>query len=211
MLEMFKNLLPKNVSFYDFFDQVAVIALETSRLFLSLTSETDNFRSKVLRIKELEHEADAVTHQCVRALHQTFITPIDRFDILNVIKNMDDIIDLTDGAAARMQLYEITEIRPEVRDLADVLFRATLELQKTIKFMRDMKNAQLISDSCIQLHLFENEADVIHRNAVSRLFKDDISPVMVIKWKEIFEFVERATDCCEDVANIIEGIMIEAT
>lgn len=208
---MFKRILPKNISFYDYFDQIAVIAQDTSKLFLSLTSDPENLRSKVLRIKELEHEADAITHQCVRALHQTFITPIDRLDILNVIKKLDDIIDLTDGAAARIQLYEITEMRPEAKELADVLFRAVTELKKTVGFMRDMKNAQLISESCIQLHLFENEADVIHRNAVSRLFKDDINPVEVIKWKEIFEFVERATDCCEDVANIIEGIMIEAT
>jgi uncharacterized protein len=208
---MFGKLLPKDISFYEFFDQIAVLSSETSKQFLSLASGTENIKNKVLRIKELEHEADTLTHRCVKALHQTFITPIDRNDIMNLIKSMDDIIDCIDGAAARIQLYEITEMRIEAKELADVLVRASSELEQTLKFMRNMKNASAISEKCIQIHLLENEADGIHRNALSRLFKEDISPIMVIKWKEILEFLEKATDCCEDVANIIEGIMIEAT
>ncbi len=208
---MFRRLLPKNLDFYDFFDQIAQIASETCRQFLALTQETTHFTTHILRIKELEHEADAVTHQCIRALHQTFITPVDRTDIHHLIKQLDDVIDSIDGAAARIGLYEITEIRPEAAKMADVLVRAGTELEEILKLMRNMKNAQEISKRCIQLHLFENEADVIHRNAVVRLFKDATSPIEVIKWKEILEFLEKATDRCEDVANIIEGIVIEAT
>jgi uncharacterized protein Yka (UPF0111/DUF47 family) len=122
---------------------------------------------------------------------------------------MDDIMDYVEAASERLALYEITVMTPESRDLADVLVRAVEELAQALKGLRDMKNADAIFKKCIDINRLENEADSILRRAVARLFKEEKDPITVIKWKEIYENLENATDRCEDVANIIEGVVLE--
>jgi len=168
-----------------------------------------NTRVLAARIKEIEHECDVLTHACVERLHTTFITPFDRDDIHRLITRMDDVMDYVEAAAERLVLYEITETTAEVRDLSDVLVRAMEGVQKAVAGLRDMKNAQSIVKACIDVNRLENEADAILRNAVARLFKEEKDPITVIKWKEIYENLENATDRCEDVANIIEGVVLE--
>ena len=206
---MFGRFLPRERSFFDFFDQHAALTLEGTREFLSLVSTGANIVAKAKRIKEIEHETDVITHRCVEALHRTFITPIERDDIHRLITRMDDVADFVEAAAERMVLYEIKDCTIEVRDLADVLVRSMEEVQKAVRGLRDLKHSKEIVKACIDVNRLENEADTILRNAVARLFKEEKDPITIIKWKEVYENLEMATDRCEDVANIIEGVVLE--
>jgi hypothetical protein len=206
---MFGRFLPKETSFFDFFEQHAALAVEGCKEFLSLTSTGANVSAKARRIKEIEHETDVITHRCVEALHKTFITPIEREDIYRLITRMDDIIDFIEAAAERIALYELREMTSEVRDLADILLRAVEQIVVAVKGLRNMKHANPVLQACVDINRLENEGDAILRNALARLFKQETNPITVIKWKEIYEGLETATDRCEDVANIIEGVILE--
>jgi len=206
---MLQRLLPRETSFFDFFERHAALTIEGAKEFLSLVSTGANIETKCKRISEIEHETDVITHQCVEALHKTFITPIDRDDIHRLITKMDDVMDFVEAAAERILIYEIRTMTPEVRDFADVLVRASSEMEAALKGLRDMKNAAMVLRKCIDINRLENEADVILRNSVGKLFKEEKDPIMIIKWKEIYENLETATDRCEDVANIIEGVVLE--
>ncbi len=206
---MFGRFLPKETSFFDFFEQHAALTVEGTKEFLSLVSSGANIETKARRICDIEHETDVITHRCVEALHKTFITPIDRDDIHRLITRMDDIMDFVEAAAERLALYELTVMTPEVRDLADVLHRAAVQVEVACKGLRDLKNPQSILKTCIDINRLENEGDQTLRRAVARLFREETNPIMIIKWKEVYENLESATDRCEDVANIIEGVVLE--
>jgi uncharacterized protein len=207
---MFGRLLPRETSFFDFFERHGAITVLGTKEFLSLASTGANVIAKASRIKEIEHEADTITHHCVEALHKTFITPIERDDIYRLITKMDDIMDYVEAASERIALYKLKEMTPEVKDMADVLVRAAIEVEAALRGLRDMKNAPEIIKRCIEINRMENEADAILRQAVARLFDEEQDPKMIIKWKEIYENLENATDRCEDVANIIEGVVLES-
>lgn len=206
---MFGRLLPRETSFFDFFEQHAAMTVQGAQEFLSLATTGANVFAKAKRIKEIEHECDTITHHCVEALHKTFITPIERDDIYRLISKMDDIMDYVEAAAERIALYKLSQMTAEVRDLADVLLRSTQEIEATVKLLRNMENAAEISRKCIDINRLENESDSILRAAVARLFDEEQDTKMIIKWKEIYENLENATDRCEDVANIIEGVVLE--
>jgi predicted phosphate transport protein (TIGR00153 family) len=208
---MFGRFLPKETSFFDFFEQHATLTVEGAKEFLSLVTTGANIDTKARRIHDIEHETDVITHRCVETLHKTFITPIDRDNIHRLITRMDDIMDFVEAAAERVALYEITVMTPEVRDLADVLLRATQQVELAMKGLRDLKHPQNILKLCIDINRLENESDQILRRAVARLFKEEKDPIVIIKWKEIYENLENAADRCEDVANIIEGVILEHT
>ena len=206
---MFRGLLPRETSFFDFFERHAALTVEGAEEFVSLVKSGGNTGVKVKRIKEIEHETDVITHHCVEALHKTFITPIERDDIHRLITRMDDIMDFIEAAAERIGLYEIRAMTPEVKELADVLLRACQEVQSAMKRLRNLRQPEAIFKNCIDINRLENDADAILRNAVARLFREEKDPITVIKWKEIYEHLENATDRCEDVANIIEGVVLE--
>jgi|SRR5579871_182453 len=206
---MFGKLLPRETSFFDFFERHAALTVQGTEEFLSLVSTGANIVAKARRIKEIEHEADTVTHRCVEALHKTFITPIERDDIHRLITRMDDVMDYVEAAAERISLYKLREMTPECRDLADVLVRAAKGVERAVRGLRDLRDTDTIRQLCIDINRLENEADSILRNAVARLFDEEQDVKTLIKWKEIYESLENATDRCEDVANIIEGVVVE--
>lgn len=208
---MFGRFLPRETSFFDFFEQHASLTIEGTKEFLSMVTTGANIASKCRRISDIEHETDTITHRCVEALHKTFITPIDRDAIHRLITRMDDIMDNVEAAAERIELYEISAMTADVRDLADVLHRSALQVEPAIRGLRTLKEPQATLKLCIDINRLENEADAILRRSVARLFKDEKDPITVIKWKEIYESLEEATDRCEDVANIIEGVILEHT
>jgi len=206
---MFARLLPRETSFFDFFDQHVALVVAATREFQSLAATAANIVPKAKRIQELEHEADVVTHQCVEALHKTFITPMDRNDIHRLISCMDDVIDLVDAASDRITLYELETTWQGLRDLADVLVRATESLEQAVRGLRDLRHADVMRQRCIDVNRLENEADAVLRHALAALFRKETNPILVIQWKEIYEILEAATDRCEDVANVIEGVTLE--
>ena len=206
---MFGRLLPRETSFFDFFERHAAKTVDGVKEFLALASGHSDVVVAAQRIKRIEHETDVITHACVEALHKTFITPLERDDIHRLITRMDDVMDYVEAASERMALYELATPTPELQALAEVLLRATEEVLRAVKGLRDMKHADAVIRSCIEINRMENEADLILRSAVAKLFKEEKDPIVVIKWKEIYENLENATDRCEDVANIIEGVVLE--
>ena len=206
---MLGRFLPRETSFFDFFEEHAALTVDGTKEFLVMVTTGANIAAKCRRISDIEHETDTITHRCVEALHKTFVTPIDRDAIHRLITRMDDIMDYVEAAAERIELYEITVMTSDVRDLADVLHRSAVVVGQAVRGLRKLDGAQQTLKLCIDINRLENEADAILRRSVARLFKDEKDPITVIKWKEIYENLENASDRCEDVANIIEGVILE--
>jgi uncharacterized protein len=206
---VFGRLLPKETSFYDFFDEHGRLTVVGANEFHSMVTSPGNIDAKARRIKEIEHETDVITHRCVEALHKTFITPIERDDIYRLITKMDDIMDFIESASERISLYELSVMTPEVVDLSDTLVRQTHAVEEAIRGLRDLKNPKRILEKCVEINRLENEADAILRRALARLFKEEKDAILIIKWKEVYEHLEDATDRAEDVANIIEGAVLD--
>ena len=206
---MFGRFLPRETSFFDFFEEHAALTIEGTKEFLSMVTTGANSAAKCRRISDIEHETDTITHRCVEALHKTFITPLDRDQSLRLISRMDDIMDYVEAAAERIELYELTTMTADCRDLADALHRAAQQVEGAVRGLRTLKEPQATLKLCIDINRLENETDAILRRSVARLFKDEKDPILVIKWKEIYENLESAADRCEDVANIIEGVILE--
>src|SRR5580704_18541143 len=206
---MFGRFLPRETSFFDFFEQHAALTIEGTKEFLSMVTTGANVAAKCRRISDIEHETDTITHRCVEALHKTFITPIDRDSIHRLITRMDDVMDYVEAAAERIELYELTTMTGDARDLADVVYRTALQVEVATRGLRKLDDPQATLKLCIDINRLENECDAILRRSVARLFKEEKDPIQVIKWREIYENLENASDRCEDVANIIEGVILE--
>jgi predicted phosphate transport protein (TIGR00153 family) len=161
------------------------------------------------RIKGIEHDADTVAHQTLELLHKSFITPIERGDIHRIVSRIDDILDYIEAASQRLWLYEIKEATPEAKEMGRVLVRSSEAVKTAVDQLRDMKDTAAIRASCVEINRLENECDTLLRLATARLFKEERDALTVIKWKEIYENIEDATDRCEDVANVIEGVVLE--
>ena len=203
------RLLPHDASFFAHFENQGKKTVEGCRAFLEMVEQADNLESRAERVKQIEHECDEITHAVVEGLHKTFITPTDRNDIYTLITKMDDIMDFVEAAADRLALYEIPAMTKEVGDLARCLVQSAEHVLGAVSSIRDLGKPNGILQHCIEINRLENVADNILRSALARLFKEEKDPIAVIKWKEIYETLESATDRCEDVANIIEGVVLE--
>jgi uncharacterized protein Yka (UPF0111/DUF47 family) len=206
---MFKFLLPKEHSFFDQFDQHIQLGQEAARLFAEMLEHYNDAPAKARRIAEVEHQADEVTHRTLAMLHSTFITPLDRDQIHALITGLDDVVDLIHGASRRMLLYGIQQPTTALKALARALVLSVDELAIAVKNLRDLRNAAVILKSCVEINKLENDGDALRDDAIASLLKNETNGVEVLKWKEIYESVETALDCCEDVANILEGVVLE--
>ena len=203
------RLLPHDASFFAFFEQQGKKTVEGCRAFLEMVENPSGLEGRAERVKQIEHECDEITHAVVEGLHKTFITPIDRNDIYTLITKMDDIMDFVEAAADRLALYEIGTMTKEVGDLARCLVQSAEHVLGAVSSIRDLGKPNGILQHCIEINRLENVADNILRSALARLFREEKDPIAVIKWKEIYETLESATDRCEDVANTIEGVVLE--
>ncbi len=203
------RFFPKEERFFDYFDDASEKMIRGIRLFKDMMQDLSNAEEKSRQIKDVEHEADHITHETVSKLHKTFVTPIDREYIYALITKMDDVLDLIDANCERIFLYKIKTSTPEAMAMINTLERAIEEVVKGVRGLRNLKNSRSILDICIEINRLENEGDRIYRNALSVLFNSPSDPIEIIKWKDIYETLEEAIDTCEDVANIIEGIVLE--
>ena len=208
---MFRKLLPQTVDFFEFFEGHCALTVEAAKKLFAMAEPGADLAALTKEIKDFEHQADSLTHRCITAMQKTFITPFDRADMHRLIRRLDDIMDSVNDSASRMVIYELKEIRPEAREFAQVIHQASLSLSDALKLMRNLKNEKAIQENCIKVHGLENNGDEILRAALRRLFKENTDPLEVIKWKEIFEHLEKATDRCEDVADIIQSVILEAS
>ena len=208
---MFGRFLPRETSFFDFFEQHAALTIEGTKEFLSLVTTGANIAAKCRRIADIEHETDTITHRCVEALHKTFITPIDRDEIHRLITRMDDIMDYVEAAAERIELYEMTDDdRRRARPRRRARTRSAQQVEARVRGLRDAQGAAGDRSSCASTSTASRTRPTRScARSVARLFKEEKDPIIVIKWKEIYENLENATDRCEDVANIIEGVILE--
>jgi predicted phosphate transport protein (TIGR00153 family) len=206
---MLEKLMPRSDEFFDDFDQQAQATQEGARLLRELLDNLTDVPAKVKEIKAVEHLGDEITHKAFERLHKQFITPFDRAEIHRLLSRIDDVLDLADGASERILLYEVTDVPPEARELGRVLHASALKMQEAVAALRTIKKPQGILSACVEINRLENEADHLLRSGLAKLFKSGADPLTVIKWKEIYELLESATDRCEDVANVIEGVVLE--
>jgi hypothetical protein len=161
---------------------------------------------KADEIKEVEHKCDFLTHEIIQRLHRTFVTPLDREDIHSMARSLDDVMDAIDASAAVVRLYQIERVRPDARELAR-LVRASAE--QVVTAMKALERRSGMSEPAVEINRLENEADRVHQASLRRLFEEERDPITIIKWKEILDFLEDATDRCEDVANVLEGVVVK--
>jgi predicted phosphate transport protein (TIGR00153 family) len=205
------RLMPSSggAQFFDLFEQHADRTREAASLLAAMLRGNVDGARQAERVKKVEHEGDEITHAVIERLHQTFITPIDRGDIHELISRMDDVLDLIEASSERIWLYEIRSVEPDAVSLADVLEKAVEEMGAAIRGLRDLKDRPRLLAHCTEVNRLENEGDALLRRAVAHLFKEGADPIHVIKWKEIYDYLENAIDRCEDVANVIEGVALE--
>jgi predicted phosphate transport protein (TIGR00153 family) len=192
-----------------FFDDFLVMTDQLqagARLLEQMLATDPPALEKASEIKEVEHKCDFLTHEIVQRLNRTFVTPLDREDIHTLAISLDDIMDAIDAAAALFETYKIQTIRPGAREITRLLTNATGEVRNAIKALERKTDAVA---HAIRINDLEHEADQIHQQAIGDLFDQEKDPIMILKWKEIFDVLEEATDCCEDVANVVENIVVK--
>jgi uncharacterized protein len=202
-------LFPRDTNFYDLFERGVSKVYEGVQLLGDLVKDFTNVPLKAKRIKDVEHEADLITHETMEKLNKTFVTPLDREDIHDLISSLDNILDHVEAAADKFSLYRIAEVKPDAVLLTDILSHAVREVQTTIGQIRHLKGANSVLKHCIEINRIENEGDFVYRSAIAKLFEKGDDPLEVIKWKEVYESIENAIDSCEDVANVIEGVALK--
>jgi len=202
------KFIRKNTDFFEIFDGMGKNLVQASTKLVALFEDFKDMESKIKEIHELEHDNDLLTHEVIRKLNQTFLTPIDREDIHSLASRMDDILDRMWGAAQRAHLFKLKESTKEAVALAKTLAVMVEVVYRTFRYLRDKKYS-FIQDTCVEIHGLENQGDEIFRAALGSMFDDLKDPILIIKWKEIYENLESATDRCEDVANIFESIVLK--
>ena len=203
------NFMPREEDFFSLFQQSSKNVIEGGRLLKELMDDYQDVQEKVGRIKDVEHQGYDITHDIVRRLNQTFITPLDREDIHDLTSALDDVLDEIDAVADLFLIYKISKPTDTAVQLADILYKASKAVGIGVE---NLAQGNLdASQYNIHVNSLENEADRVSRNAISRLFEEEKDPIMVMKWKEIYESFEIGTDCCEDVANVLERISLKAT
>ncbi len=198
--------------FYDAFAQQAQCLVDAARLLEDMFTRIEEASELSERIRDIEHRGDKITHDTIARLHKTWITPLDSADIRRLVTALDDVLDLTEAASERVVLFEIKTPQEDAKVLSRVLVQSTETVAKAIQLIPTMKRSQEILDLCIELNRLENEADRTYRHALATLYRPDatsIHPLEVLKWRDIYDNLEAATDRCEDVANILEGVVLE--
>lgn len=203
------RMIPKEEKFFDLFYELAIKIEEGGELFLDMVEHYEYSEQKIAKLKVMEQEADVITHRTYEKMHKTFLTPIDREDIYALVNKMDSILDMIEASAARMSLYKVKVPAKEIIDQAKILNKAIKKVKYIVHAMKNMKNAKMILDACVEINTLENEGDIVMRMTMTRLFEQEKDPIELIKWKEIFERIEEAIDVCEDVANVVEGIVLK--
>jgi len=200
------RLVPKEERFYDDFVTLAEEIRRGASMLGEMLAPEQPLRDKADEIKEVEHKCDFLTHEIIQRLHRTFVTPLDREDIHGLARSLDDVMDAIDASAAIVRLYQIERVRDEARELARIIMASADQVVKALKALERRKG---VAEPAVEINRLENEADRVHQAAVRRLFEEERDPITIIKWKEILDFLEDATDRCEDVANVLEGVVVK--
>ena len=203
------SLIPKEEKFFELFNAQAAHNVEAAKVFLELAKKWDAKSPLIDKLQEIEHEADITTHEIYDRLNRTFITPFDREDIHALGAELDDVVDIVQSVASRMQLYHVDHSTEDLVTLAETLLHAAENMGKAVAELAHPDKAARIQGYCIEVNRLENAGDRALEHAISKLFQGKPDPLEVIKWKEIYEGIEAAIDKCEDVAETIQAILVK--
>ena len=203
------NFAPREVKFFDYLNLQAENLVKATGYFKSILKNGVLDEASARKIHDLEHEGDTLSHEISDMLNRTFITPIDREDIYTLANQIDDVLDLLNAMAGRMKLYKLDPGDEYFSQFIDIIDQSAAALSNAIKHMHDTKRVRRVLDHCIEAHRLENLGDSLREQAISRLFEKEKDPIMVIKWKEMYDTAEGALDNCEHVAKVIESILVK--
>jgi predicted phosphate transport protein (TIGR00153 family) len=201
------GLIPKEEKFFAMFREMSANIIEGAQLLKDMLDNFSDPAGSQRKIKEIEHKGDTITHEIIKKLNKSFITPFDREDIYALSSALDDILDLIDACAQRIMMYNVEKTTPESKELAFLILKSCQTIDKIVGLLGG--KLEPISAYCIEVNALENEADRVCREAISRLFDEEKDPIQLIKWKEIYETLETTTDKCEDAANILESVVVK--
>ena len=206
---MLSRLMPREGNFFELFNNHAELIVEGSRELVAMITAFQEVEKHAQHIDNAERAADKITHETITLLHKTFITPFDRDQIHQLITSMDDILDLMQDVAESIVLYDIRKVTPESRQLAEICQMCCERVRTAVGLLKNVKDAEAILKTCQEIDRLESDADRVMRSAMSKLFRDEADVKHLIKMRTIYELLETITDRCEDVANLIEGIVLE--
>jgi predicted phosphate transport protein (TIGR00153 family) len=202
------SLVPRDTSFFQMFSAMSDNLIAGARTLVDLFADYRDVEKKIEEVHRIEHDGDELTHAILTKLNQTFITPFDREDIHQLASKLDDVLDFVYAAGARLVMYRIAAPPPAAGELAKIILKQTQELQRAVSLMQ--KNGNILAH-CVEINRLENEADTVSQQAIARLFEREQDPINLIKIKELLECLERATDKAEDVANVLETVVLKNT
>jgi len=203
------RITSKEAVYFDLFIETTDIICKSAKMLEELMSNYVNIPEKINSIEEVEHECDQHVHKILNLLNTSFITPIDREDIHLIAKELDNIVDAIEATAHRFRMYNVTGIREDALKLAKLIVESAEELRNVMAELKNMKRSDVMMKRIIEVNRIEDDGDTIFRNAIAKLFISETDSVEVIKWKEIYEYLENTLDACEDVANIVEGVVMK--
>lgn len=204
-------MIPKNALFFDLFAEDTANLVEQAKVFTEIfkTSDKEKQQDIIRKVRELENKGDEITHKIFLELSSNFITPFDREDIHSLATSLDDIADYVQGTASRIQLYNVESFTKTMELISEVLVKQVTEIDTALKDLRHMRNRQRVRDAIVRINSLENHADDLFDEAIARLFADSTPALELIKMKEVLSNLETATDKCEDVANVLESILVK--
>jgi predicted phosphate transport protein (TIGR00153 family) len=203
------SLIPRSGRFYDLFEENARKLVTASEALTDLLTHFENVDAKTAHIKDLEHEADDITHEIYLQVHRTFVTPLDREDITALAQRMDDVMDYMEGASTAVRTYGITQPTAAARGLADLARLQTVQLERAVSTLRRRGKLRSILEQIKEINRLENEADSLYLNSMAELFSGEMNSIDIIKWRYIYDQLELATDSCEQVSHILEAIVLK--
>jgi len=206
---MLGRLMPREGRFFDLFNAHAERIVQGSRELAAMLGSFSELDAHAQRIDAAERAADKITHETISLLHKTFITPFDRDQIHQLITRMDDILDLIQDVAESVALYDLRSVTPEARQLAEICQLSCDRVRTTVSLLTDTKRSEAILRHCQEIDRLESDADRVMRSAISKLFREESDLKQLMKLRTIYDLLESITDRCEDVANIVEGIVLE--
>jgi hypothetical protein len=203
------SLIPRSGRFYELFDQSARNLVVASEALTDLLEHFENVETKTAHLKDLEHEGDEITHEIYLQVHKTFVTPFDREDIAALAQRMDDVMDYIEGASTAIRIYGITQPTSAARGLADLIRLQCIQLEKAISVLRHKGRLKSILEQLKEINRLENEADSLFLGSMAELFQGEMSSVDIIKWRDVYDQLEQATDSAEQVAYVLEAIVLK--
>jgi|ERR1043166_6553260 uncharacterized protein Yka (UPF0111/DUF47 family) len=205
------SIIPRETGFFNLFEEASGILVQCAEAYSSLVTDYAHRDEYIAKIRQFEHECDFIVHRTLKKLDTTFITPFDREDIQSLMKAMDDVIDEIDAASKRLTLYQIREPSVWLVKQTDILLRATRLVGDAVKRLRNLRRPNGLQEHLVEIHRLENLGDDNNHSAVADLYANTTDAILAMKWKEIYDLTERAIDCCEDIANTIEAIVLKNT